>query len=162
MKNQGQKRVGEVHFYHLTKHSINEALRPLLNKCLAQDWRVLVRGGNLEVLKLLDEELWEGEANYFLPHGLWGGKYDSEQPILLAPEDKLIPHDCLICISSASLTNKEASQAERICIVFQDDNTNDVNHARLLWKTLSEEGVPTKYWSQLSGSWELKAETDPK
>ena len=62
--------MGEVYFYHLTRQSINEALAPLLKKCLDNNWRVVVRGTDLKLLEALDEPLWEGPSNEFLPHGL--------------------------------------------------------------------------------------------
>jgi len=65
--------LGEVYFYHLTRQSINEALVPLLKKCLDNNWRVVVRGTDLKLLEALDETLWEGPGNEFLPHGLLGG-----------------------------------------------------------------------------------------
>lgn len=151
--------VGDVYFYHLTRQTINEALVPLLNKCLDNNWRVLVRGTDLSLLEALDEKLWEGSDNIFLPHGLWGGPHDLDQPILLVPEGQTTPHDCLICISDASVTIKEVSAAKRVCIIFQDDSPKDVEHARNQWKSLTDEGLTAKYWDQLSGNWELKAET---
>ena len=154
--------MGEAYFYHLTRQSINEALVPLLNKCLDNSWRVLVRGNDLGLLKVLDEKLWEGGDNVFLPHGLLGGPHDMDQPILLAPEGQTPPHDCLICISGANLTCEEVSLAKRVCIVFQGDSSTDVEHARNQWKALADEGLAAKYWDQSSGSWELKAETPAK
>ena len=154
--------MGEAYFYHLTRQSINEALVPLLNKCLDNSWRVLVRGKDLDLLKVLDEKLWEGGDNVFLPHGLLGGPHDMDQPILLAPEGQTTPHDCLICISGANLTCEEVSLAKRVCIVFQGDSSTDVEHARNQWKALADEGLAAKYWDQSSGNWELKAETPAK
>ena len=154
--------MGEAYFYHLTRQSINEALVPLLNKCLDNSWRVLVRGKNLDLLKVLDEKLWEGGDNVFLPHGLLGGPHDMDQPILLASEGQTPAHDCLICISGANLTCEEVSLAKRVCIVFQGDSSTDVEHARNQWKALADEGLAAKYWDQSSGNWELKAETPAK
>ena len=112
--------MGEVYFYHLTRQSINEALVPLLNKCLDNNWRVVVRGTDLKLLEVLDEKLWEGPGNEFLPHGLWGGAHDLDQPVLLVPEGQVAPlHDCLICISNASVTSAEVSLAKRVCIIFR-------------------------------------------
>ena len=155
--------MGEVYFYHLTRQSINEALVPLLNKCLDNNWRVVVRGTDLKLLEALDEKLWEGPGKEFLPHGLWGGAHDLDQPVLLVPAgQKAPPHDCLICISNASVTSEEASLAKRVCIIFQDDSPSDVEHARNQWKIFLDVGLSAKYWDQSLGSWELKAETLPK
>ena len=155
--------MGEVYFYHLTRQSINEALVPLLKKCLDNNWRVVVRATDLKFLEALDETLWEGPSNEFLPHGLLGGAHDSDQPVLLVPEGQVAPpHDCLICISNASVTSDEVSLSKRVCIIFQDDSPSDVEHARNQWKKFLDEGLSAKYWDQSSGSWELKAETLPK
>jgi DNA polymerase-3 subunit chi len=45
-----------------------------------------------------------------------------------------------------------------VCIVFQDDNSADMQTARSQWKSLTKAGLAAKYWSQSSGRWELQAE----
>ena len=89
--------MGEVYFYHLTRQSINEALVPLLKKCLDNNWRVVVRGTDLQSHQAPDETPWECPLNEFLPHCSLGSPHDSDQPVLLVPEGQVAPpHDCLI------------------------------------------------------------------
>jgi DNA polymerase-3 subunit chi len=50
------------------------------------------------------------------------------------------------------------TQAKRVCILFQNDNSADLQNARSQWKTLTQAGLAAKYWSQAEGNWELQAE----
>ena len=150
--------MGDVYFYHLTRQTISQALSPLLEKCLSNNWRVVIRGQDLDQLNELDDKLWQGPSDAFLPHGLAGSLEDADQPILLALDGQTYPHDCLICISGAPILVDEVVQIKRVCIVFQDDNSADMLMARSQWKSLTKAGLAAKYWSQSNGSWELQAE----
>ena len=150
--------VGDVYFYHLTRQTISQALLPLLDKCLNNSWKVVIRGRDLDQLHELDDRLWQGASDAFLPHGLAGSSGAADQPILLALEGETYPHDCLICISGAPILEKEIVHAKRACIVFQDDNSEDMETARGQWKSITKAGFAARYWSQSNGNWELKAE----
>ena len=150
--------MNEAYFYHLTRQTVDQALMPLLDKCLSKKWRVLLRGSTAAQIKDLDEKLWYGGAESFLPHGLSGSENELDQPILLAQKGKVFPHDCLICIGGATITHHEAQNAARVCILFQDDNAEDMQIARTQWKTLTDAGTAAQYWSQEQGSWSLKSE----
>ena len=150
--------MGEVYFYHLTRQTVSQALLPLLGKCLSNSWRVVIRGQDLDQLNELDDKLWQGASDAFLPHGLAGSSGDADQPILLALKGQTYPHDCLICISGAPISEEEVAEAKRVCILFQDDNSEDMQTARGQWKSLTKAGFAAKYWSQSNGNWELQAE----
>jgi DNA polymerase-3 subunit chi len=158
MNRVSKHQVGDVYFYHLTHQTVSEALLPLLSKCLSNGWRVVVRGQDLHQLEELDDKLWQGANDSFLPHGLAGSVGAAEQPILLSLEAPPPPHDCLICISGAPILVDEVVQIKRVCIVFQDDNSADMLMARSQWKSLTKAGLAAKYWSQSNGRWELQAE----
>ena len=150
--------MGDLYFYHLTRQTFIQALLPLLEKCLSNSWRVVIRGQDLDQLNELDHKLWQGPSDEFLPHGLAGSLVDSDQPILLALDGQTYHHDCLICISGAPILEEEVAEAKRVCIVFQDDNSEGMQIARSQWKSLTEAGFAAKYWSQSNGNWELQAE----
>ena len=98
------RRVSEVYFYHLTRQRVDQALRPLLSKCLANGWRVVIRGREAAEIQQLDDALWQGPAEEFLPHGLAGTAQEADQPVVLALEGHEAPHDCLICIGGSAVT----------------------------------------------------------
>ena len=150
--------MSEVYFYHLTRQRVDQALRPLLGKCLANGWRVLIRGREEAEIRQLDDALWQGPAEEFLPHGLAGAAQEADQPVLLALEGHKAQHDCLICVGGSAVTADEVLASKRVCILFQDDNGLHMQTARSQWRSLTEAGIAAKYWSQAKGNWELQAE----
>lgn len=153
---------GTVMFYHLTRRPLEATLPMLLEKSLTAGWPVVVRGTSAERLAWLDEKLWLGREDGFLPHGLAGGPYDADQPILLTTAPDLAnAARCLMCIDGAEVAPDEAGTLERVCILFDGHDDDAVAHARAQWSALTAAGVAAQYWSEESGRWEKKAERAP-
>jgi DNA polymerase III subunit chi len=148
--------MGAVYFYQLAGTTVENALPMLLGKARAQGWRVLVRGSDPVLLARLDQTLWQGPADAFLPHGLAGGPHDADQPILLG-DLRAKGFDCVMAVAGAAVTAEEAAQIARGCILFDSDEAAKVQ-ARSQWKTLSDAGVALQYWAQEDGRWIKKAE----
>lgn len=150
--------MGAVYFYHLTRRPLEAFLPPLLARSLEQGWRVVVRGRDASRMSWLDERLWLGPEDGFLPHGLSGGPHDALQPILLTT-DPALSADCLVCVDGAAPAPQEVRAAERACLVFDGNDAAAVEDARGHWKLLTGAGCAAQYWSEASGSWEKKAES---
>ncbi|MDV7143207.1 DNA polymerase III subunit chi [Tropicimonas sp. TH_r6] len=152
--------MGQALFYHLTQRPLEATLAMLLGKSLQRGWRVAVRGPDEGRLHWLDQKLWLGPEEGFLPHGLAGGPHDADQPVLLTPGEAL-PNGaaCLITIDGAAVSAAEVDTLERVCILFDGHDPEAVQQARGQWKGLTGEGAPAQYWSEESGRWEMKAES---
>ena len=96
----------------------------LLDRAIQSGWRVAVRGTDVQRLAWLDEKLWLGPQDSFLPHGLAGGAHDALQPVLLTT-NRTAGNDpaCIMAIDGADVDADEVIAAERVCILFdgQDD-----------------------------------------
>ncbi|MEX0284534.1 MAG: DNA polymerase III subunit chi [Paracoccaceae bacterium] len=152
--------MGAAYFYHLTRRPLEDTLPTLLERSLENGWRVAVRGKDAQRLAWLDEKLWLGPEEGFLPHGLAGGVHDADQPVLLtnSPEAANQPH-CVMSIDGADVAADEVNALDRVCILFDGNNEAALNRARQQWKTLKDAGCSAQYWSEESGRWEKKAET---
>ncbi|MGB3408417.1 MAG: DNA polymerase III subunit chi [Jannaschia sp.] len=149
--------MAEVYFYHLTRRSVVETLGQLLPRCLSQGWRVAVRGTDAAQLARLDETLWLGPKDSFLPHGLEGGDHDARQPILLTTGPVANDPQCLMSVDGADLAAGEIAPLARACILFDGRDAEALSRARAQWTTLTAAGLPARYWSEESGKWEEKA-----
>lgn len=151
--------MGAAYFYHLTRQPLEATLPMLLGKAREAGWRVTVRGVDPKRMEWLDEKLWLGPDDGFLPHGLSGGPHDADQPILLttAPE---APNTatCLMSVDGAEVTAEEVQALERVCVLFDGNDEAAVKAARGQWKALTDAGCSAQYWSEESGRWEKKAE----
>lgn len=150
--------MAEVLFYHLTRTPLEATLPDLLEKSRDRGWKVVVRGGHKERLAWLDEKLWTVSDAGFLPHGMAGGPHDSEQPILLTlGTDAPNGAEIMMAVDGAEVSPDEAGNYTRVCVIFDGSNQTALEQARRQWKTLTDAGLPAKYWSQESGRWEVKA-----
>ncbi|GGO62453.1 DNA polymerase III, chi subunit [Roseovarius pacificus] len=151
--------MGAAYFYHLTRRPLEATLPMLVGKALQAGWRVAVRGVDPGRMDWLDQKLWQGPEEGFLPHGLAGGPHDADQPVLLttAPD---MPNAaaCLMTVDGAGVEPDEVQRLERVCIVFDGNDPDAVQAARGQWKALTGAGCSAQYWSEESGRWEKKAE----
>lgn len=152
---------GEVFFYHLTRAPLEATLPMLLERSLAQGWRICLRGRDARQLEWLDEQLWLRPEDGFLPHGQAGGDHDARQPVLLTTGAEM-PNDAhaLIAIGGAEVTPEEMRQLTRVSVVFDGNDPDAVAAARVQWKAVVAAGVTAKYWSQENGPWEMKASAE--
>jgi DNA polymerase-3 subunit chi len=151
--------MGAAYFYQLSAHPLDVTLAMLLGKAQQAGWRVAVRGTDLARLGWLDEKLWLGAEDGFLPHGLAGGPNDADQPILLTIGPAANAPGCVMSVDGASVTPEEVGALERVCILFDGNDPVQLDTARAQWKALKDAGVSAQYWSEQSGRWEKKAET---
>ncbi len=151
--------MGEVYFYHLRRHPLEAVLPTLVERARSAGWRVAIRGFDEGRMDWLDEKLWLGQGESFLPHGRVGGRYDAVQPVLLTTKAEL-PNgaSCVICIDGAKVTSDEVQKLERVCILFDGNDGSAIQTARNQWRTLTREGCRSQYWSQESGKWRKEAE----
>ena len=151
--------MGAVYFYHLTRQSVETALHKLLEKALEQGWRIEVRIPDESRLSWFDEKLWLGREENFLPHGIAGGEYDGLQPILLCT-DPTENVQCVMSVEGAAISSEEIFQKERVCILFDGNNLEERDKARLQWKAVVKAGCAAKYWSEESGHWQKNTEVN--
>lgn len=151
--------MGAVYFYHLTRQPLEHTLPALLDKARQAGWRIAVRGTDPARMDWLDEKLWLGPEDGFLPHGRAGGPHDADQPILLTTSAVSgNGATCIMAVDGAPVEAEEVAALERVCILFDGNNDMAVQHARGQWKALTDAGCSAQYWSEESGRWEKKAE----
>ena len=127
--------MGAAYFYHLTREPLERVLPTLIERSLAQGWRVAVRGTDKDRLAFLDDKLWLGDG--FLPHGVAGGPFDEHQPVLLTTQDATNQATCLMSVDGAVVDADEVSRMERVCILFDGNDDMAVEFARGQWKAES-------------------------
>lgn len=151
--------MGAAYFYHLTQKPLEATLPMLLGKALGAGWRVAVRGTDAARMEWLDQKLWLGPEDGFLPHGIAGGPHDAAQPVLLTiAKEAANDPQCLMTVDGADVEPDEVQALERVCVLFDGNDPAAVDVARGQWRSLTGAGCSAQYWSEESGRWEKKAE----
>ena len=151
--------MGKALFYHLTRQPLEAVLVILLTRSLGAGWRIAVHAGKPERVAWLDEKLWLDRGNDFLPHGCAGGAFDADQPILISSSGSVANSpDCIFSVDGADVAVAQVLEKERVCILFDGNDDTSLATARNQWKMMKNANAPAQYWSQDSGSWQMKAE----
>lgn len=152
--------MSEAWFYHLTQSPLEVTLPVLIERALKADWRVEVRGTRPDYLAWLDERLWLGPNESFLPHGLAGGPHDALQPVLLTQgPGNANGAACLMAVDGAELSPDEVRAYKRACILFDGNDEAAVVAARGQWRALTGAGLPAQYWAEEDGRWKMRSKT---
>ena len=150
--------MGLLMFYHLTRSPAQDTLTTILTRAMGQGWRVMIRSPDQATLDRLDAALWLDPEDGFLPHGLQGGEYDADQPVLLGQGPATNGAKGVILLDGAETDLAEAQSMERVWVIFDGADGAQLTKARSQWKHLTDAGVAAQYWSEESGKWEKKAE----
>ena len=149
--------MAEVLFYHLTESRLEDALPPLLEKSLERGWRVSVHLGSDERRAALDAHLWTYREDSFLPHGAEQGPHAARQPVLLTlAADAANGATVRFVVDGAGIPALDG--VDRLVMMFDGHDHDQLESARMQWKTLKGEGHSLTYWQQTPDRrWEKKA-----
>jgi DNA polymerase-3 subunit chi len=145
----------EILFYQLKGQTLEQVLPPLLQKSLERGWRVVVQASSEERVEALDAHLWTWRDDAFLPHGTDRDSEAAEQPIVLTAGAEN-PNDAAVrfLVDGANLITN-AGNYQRIVLLFDGDDPEAVEIARLRWNEAKSSGAEVTYWkADENGRWQ--------
>jgi DNA polymerase III subunit chi len=145
----------EILFYHLKGQTLEQVLPPLLQKSLERGWRVVVQVSSDERVEALDAHLWTWRDDAFLPHGTSRDPEATEQPIVLTASAEN-PNGAAVrfLVDGANLT-ADSDNYQRIVLLFDGDDPEAVEMARLRWSEAKTSGAEVTYWkADENGRWQ--------
>ena len=149
--------MSEIGFYHLQRTGLDRALPKLLEKALERGLRVVVRAGSDERVDALNAALWVHEPDSFLPHGAKADGFSSEQPIYLTADPAENPNGARVLVLVDGIAAADVASFERVLDLFDGNDQDAVEAARVRWRALQTGGHVLTYWQQTeSGGWERK------
>jgi DNA polymerase-3 subunit chi len=150
--------VTEVLFYHLQRQPLERVLPELLEKCLERQWRVVVQLGSEERRDALDAHLWTYNEEGFLPHGTAKDGNATLQPVWLTTGDDN-PNSATVRFLADGGEAPEFDRYERVVLLFDGNDPDAVDRARIQWGEAKSAGHEATYWQQSErGRWEKKAQ----
>ena len=152
----------DVWFYHLTSQPLEKALPILLERSIDKGWNAVVQMTTQERVSALDDLLWNLGDESFVPHGTAAEEDAELQPVYLTtgPEN---PNESQVrfFVEGAQVAPVLAAgeaEYERMIVMFDGNNDEELQAARLQWKELKAKGLELSYWQQgENGGWQKKA-----
>ncbi|KXF77751.1 DNA polymerase III subunit chi [Paramesorhizobium deserti] len=149
--------MAEILFYHLTESTLDDALPGLVERSLSRGWRVVIQTATEERRDALDNHLWTWSDASFLAHGTDREPFPAEQPVILTTSDAN-PNGATVRFVVEGAEISRAGDYERLVVMFDGHDQEQLERARAQWKALKEEGHQLTYWQQTPDRrWERKA-----
>jgi DNA polymerase-3 subunit chi len=148
----------EMLFYHLKGQTLEQVLPALLQKSIDRGWRVVVQASSDERVEALDAHLWTWRDDAFLPHGTLRDPEAAEQPIVLTATTEN-PNGATVrfLVDGADLAT-DSNGYERIVLLFDGDDPEAVEMARVRWSEAKAAGANVTYWkTNENGRWERQS-----
>lgn len=149
----------EVWFYHLTMQPLERVLPVLLEKTVQRGWRGVVQTGAEERLSALDDLLWTYSDESFLAHGTARDGDSEIMPVYLtAGTENPNGAQARFLVHGADTSALVQDEYERVLILFDGNDDDQLQAARADWKRLKDAGFGVSYWQQSeAGGWDKKA-----
>ncbi len=148
----------DILFYHLQNQPLERVLPVLLEKSVERGWKVAVEAASPERVEALDALLWTYADESFLPHGTDREADAALQPVLLTSgPDRVNGATVRFLVDGAALPADMAAY-ERIVLMFDGNDPDALDQARLSWKAAKSAGHACTYWQQdENGRWGKRA-----
>jgi DNA polymerase-3 subunit chi len=151
----------DIWFYHLTQQPLERTLPILLERSIDRGWKAVVQLRSEERLNALDEVLWTYSEESFLGHGTAkDGDAELQHVFLTTGGENPNAANVRFFVEGAQIAPVLAAGGtyERIILMFDGNDPEDLDAARAQWKVLKAQGHTLSYWQQTeSGGWEKKA-----
>ena len=129
-------------------------LRSILGKSRERGWRVAVRCSTEQEAKSIDDALWRAPDDGFLPHARSGSGFDADQPVLIVTGTEAANRpDALVLYGTFDVGDGEVEGLQRLCVLLDGANADQLNSARQLTDRLGNLGVSADFWEHDEGSW---------
>jgi DNA polymerase-3 subunit chi len=147
--------MAEIGFYHLLTTPLDRALPRLLERALAQGYRIVVRAASADRVEHLNAVLWVYDDSSFLPHGSDRDGNADSQPIWLTDGgDNPNAATMLVLVDGAA--PGDLTQYARCADLFDGSDSEAVEAARHRWRLAKAAGHMLTYWQQTGAGWEKR------
>ena len=151
--------MSRIDFYHLQKQNLEDVLPKLVEKAYATGSKIKIKVGNEARVEFINSLLWTFDEEAFIPHGSKKDGFAKEQPIWLSSEDDNPNQaEMLFLVDGAKFDLSIENNYSRIFNIFDGNNEESLQQARVFWKEVSALGFEKNYFQQDdSGRWNKKA-----
>ncbi|MCP4354978.1 MAG: DNA polymerase III subunit chi [Proteobacteria bacterium] len=130
-------------------------LPSLLEKIIQKKHKVLISCNTEQIVKRVDDLLWNYNGSKFLPHGTNTEDNTQDQPILITSEpENLNNADVLISFSGKQVSG--FSSFLRVFDIFEN-SPEQLESGRGRWKDYKDKGYELSYFTSKDGHWAKQA-----
>ena len=149
-------RLEKAFFYNTYNRDVVADIAQLTEKIFKQHNRIVILCRDQDTAKVVDDALWSYKYDSFIPHSIKKKGEASLNPILVTKDlDEGYEHNILLVLNGVSIRENNLQQFAKVYYFFDDQDINEKENARSMWKSFSLHEVDCKYWINKKNKWVL-------
>ena len=149
-------KLEKAYFYNSSHRNVVVDISRLIEKLFKEKNRILVCCKDLETVEVIDEFLWAYKEDGFIPHSIDTKERSSIYPILITTNiNEEFEHNILLALSGVLIKEKDWRKFSKAYYFFDDQENNEKENAREMWKSFSALNIVCKYWVNKENKWVL-------
>ncbi|MFN7038778.1 MAG: DNA polymerase III subunit chi [Alphaproteobacteria bacterium] len=146
--------MAEISFYHLSSTTLEKALPKLMEKVISSNKKSVILAENDEQMENLNNLLWTYSTKTFIPHGSSKDPFPEDQNVYLTTAMENPNNSTILVVTNGQIVN-DFSNFEKCLDIFDGNNPDKINSARIRWNNYKKLGHNITYWKQQdNGTWE--------
>tara|TARA_B100001057_G_scaffold487335_1_gene569900 strand:+ start:598 stop:1071 length:474 start_codon:yes stop_codon:yes gene_type:complete len=150
------KKLEKVFFYNSSQRDIVADIAWLTENLFMKNNSIVIFCTDQETVEVVDDFLWANREDSFIPHSAKKNGEKSIYPILITTSiDEGYEHDVLLALNGVLIEEKNWQRFSKIYYFFDNEDNNEKETARSMWKSFSSLNVECKYWINEGNKWVL-------
>ena len=150
------KKLEKVYFYNSSQRDILADIAVLAEKLFLKNEGILIFCTDQETVSVVDNFLWAYREDSFIPHSINNNEETSGHSILITTSiDERYEQDILLVLNGGLIREKDWQKFTKIYYFFDDQDNEEKEIARSMWKSFSSLNAECKYWVNKKNKWVL-------
>ncbi len=149
-------KLEKAFFYNASHRDVVADVARLTENIFKKNNRIVIFCIDQETTEVVDDFLWSYRDDSFIPHAIKKHGESSLNPILVTTDlDKVYEHNVLVALNGVLIKENDWQRFAKIYYFFDNQDINEKENARLMWKSFSSSNVGCKYWVNEKNKWVL-------
>ena len=143
-------------FYNSSHRDVVRDIAWLTENIFKKNNRIVIFCTDHETAEVVDDFIWSYRDDSFIPHSIKKHRETSLDPILVTTDlDGGYEHNVLVALNGVLIKENDWQRFTKIYYFFDDQDSEEKETARSMWKSFSSLDVNCKYWINEKNKWVL-------
>ena len=149
-------KLEKAYFYNCSHRNVVADISWLTEKLYKERDSILICCKDQETVEVIDDFLWRYKEDGFIPHSIEKKERSSIYPVLITTDiHEEHKHNVLLALSGVLIEEKNWQKFTKAYYFFDDQENEEKENARAMWRSLSALNVDCKYWVNKANKWVL-------
>ncbi len=149
-------KLEKAFFYNSSHRDVVRDITWLTENIFKKRNRIVIFCTDQETAEVVDDFIWSYGDDSFIPHSIKKYRETSLDPILVTTDlDGGYEHNVLVALNGVLIKENDWQRFTKIYYFFDNQDIEEKENARSMWKSFSSLEVNCKYWINEKNKWVL-------